>query len=313
MKTQPLLSAIIPNYNYAHYLPLAINSVLAQSYKEVEIIVVDDGSKDDSRSIVRTYGERVRLIEQKNQGVAVARNRGVAESLGEFIAFLDADDLWLPTKLERQMQRFFDEPELGLVHCGVEEIDEEGNPLLVRLDGLEGWVAKELLLLQRPVILGGGSGLMISRKTFEEVGGFDERLSTSADWDFFYRVAARYRVGFVPEVLIHYRVHKSNMHSNVKLMEHDMLLAYSKAFSVSGPELERLRRQSLGNLHMVLAGSYFRMGKLSDFARHMLKSLLLTPGNCKHLWGFPLRKWQRERGSEKVSRAASWNISNGSR
>lgn len=297
--SQPLISVIIPNYNYAYYLPQAIESVLNQSYPHVEVIVVDDGSTDESESILKRYVGRVRLIRQQNQGVATARNRGVAEASGEFIAFLDADDFWLPTKLERQVKRFQNEPDLGLVHCGVEEIDENGAPLRTSLDGLEGQVAADLLLFKRAVILGGGSALMVPREVFTTIGGFDVRLSTSADWDLFYRLAARHRVGFVHEVLVRYRMHGSNMHGNIRLMEHDMLLAYSKAFSEAGSETRRLRRRAYGALHMTLAGSYFRAGNHRDFARHMLKSLSRTPENLIYALAFPARYWRRTRLQNK--------------
>lgn len=298
---QPLVSVIIPNYNYARYLPQVLDSVLAQSYSNVEIIVVDDGSMDDSKAVLRNYEKHVRLVEQPNQGVSAARNRGVRESSGELLAFLDADDVWLPLKLERQVGRFLNQPELGLVHCGVEDISETGVTRQSHLDGLEGWVAKDMLLFRRPVILGGGSGLVIPRATFESLGGFDIRLSTSADWDFCCRVAIRQPVGFVPEVLMQYRVHGTNMHGNISLMERDMLLAYSKAFNSPGPELQELRRQSYGNLHMTLAGSFFRSGRYYDFTRHALKSLWLTPYNYVRILGFPLRLWNRHHFAGKVT------------
>lgn len=305
----PRVSAIIPNYNYAHYLARAIDSVLAQTYPHVEIVVVDDGSTDNSESVLRNYGRRIRLLRQQNQGVAAARNHGVRQTSGELVAFLDADDLWLPLKLERQVQRFLDDPELGLVHCGMEEVDHIGAPLRVRLDGLEGWVATELLLFKRGVILGGGSGLMVPRATFEAAEGFDTRLSTSADWDFFYRVAANHRVGFVPEPLVKYRIHTSNMHANIAAMEHDMMLGYEKAFNSDSAERHRLRRQCYGNLHLVLAGSYFRAGQSYDFARHALKSLWLTPRNLTRLLGFPLRHLRRRRLNVPSSEASLSNVS----
>ncbi len=303
--SQPLISVIIPNYNYAHFLPQAIESVLAQTYPRIEIVVVDDGSKDNSIEVLKSYGARVRVIEQQNQGVARVRNRGVAESGGEYVAFLDADDLWLPSKIEKQVARLLAEPGLGLVHCGVEEIDKAGAPLRLLLNGQEGWVAKELVLFERAVILGGGSGFIVSRSVFESLGGFDARLSTSADWDFFFRVAARHKIGFLPEPLVRYRMHGTNMHGNIKLMEHDMLLAYSKAFTEPAPEIERLRRRSYGNLHMTLAGSYFRNGRPFDFARHAFRSLWFTPSKLTYLLGLPIRSWRRRRMSRQTSLPAS--------
>lgn len=291
--SKPLVSVIVSNYNYARYLPQALNSVLAQSYSNIEIIVVDDGSTDDSENVLRSYENHIRWIRQKNQGVSAARNRGVKETRGELIAFLDADDIWLPLKLERQVERFLDDPELGLVHCGMQEINDKGEPLCTHLDGMEGWVSKEMLLLRKTVVLGAGSSGLVSRDAFEAVGGFDTQLSTSADFDFVYRVAVRQRVGFVPEVLFQYRIHGTNMHAKIKLMEHDTLLIYAKAFSAPDPETQRMRRQCYGNLHMTLAGSFFRSGQYYDFSRHLLKSLWFTPSNCTRIGGFPARWWQR--------------------
>jgi glycosyltransferase involved in cell wall biosynthesis len=291
---EPLVSVIIPNYNYAHYLPQALDSVLAQTYSKVEIIVIDDGSTDDSESILRSYGDRIRWIKQQNQGVSASRNLGVRETKGELVAFLDADDIWLPTKLEKQVRRILSEPEIGLIHCGVEQIEPKGGSLGVLLNGLEGWVSTDFLLFQGPVIIAAGSTAVVSRAVFEAVGGFDPRLSTSADWDFSYRVAIHRRVGFVPEALVKYRMHGSNMHGNIKAMEHDMLIGYEKAFRSNSACLPELRRRCYGNLHMVLAGSFFRAGHKTDFARHALKSLWLTPGNMKSLLGYPLRRYRKK-------------------
>lgn len=296
----PLVSVIIPNFNYARYLPEAIDSVLNQTYAPVEILVVDDGSEDDSEAVVKAYGDRVRLIKQKNLGVAAARNHGVRESNGELLAFLDADDSWLPTKLSKQVERMLSDPELGLVHCGVEEVDPDGTSRRQLVAGMEGWVSRELLLFQRPVIINGGT-LIVSRASFDAVGGFDTRLSTAADWGFCYLVAARQRVGFVPEPLVKYRIHGSNMHANIKAMEHDMLICYEKAFATDATTDSGLRRRSYGNLHMVLAGSYFRAGMPSDFARHAFKSLWLTPVNVKRLLGYPLR-WYQHKGDDALTR-----------
>jgi glycosyltransferase involved in cell wall biosynthesis len=289
-----LVTVIIPNYNYGHYLRLALDSVLMQSYQRLEIIVVDDGSKDNSESVVGSYGDRVRFVRQKNQGVSAARNRGVKGSKGELIAFLDADDLWLPTKLEKQVHKIINDPEIGLVHCGFEEIDASGKRLDKSVDGMEGWVSKELLLFERPVVLATGSTGLIPRATFEAVGGFDGRLSTSADWDLCYRISRRQRIGFVPEALVLYRAHGRNMHANIRLMEHDVLLGYKKAFSERDPQLRAIRRRSYSNAHMVLAGSYFRVGSYSDFGRHALTSLLYSPRTVTRMLSFPKRWWKRQ-------------------
>jgi glycosyltransferase involved in cell wall biosynthesis len=288
-----LVSVIIPNYNYSQYLSQAIDSVLAQSYPLVEVIVVDDGSTDDSIAKLWRYGKQIRYVQQQNKGVAAARNRGVQESVGELIAFLDSDDLWLPSKIEKQIEQFNARPELGLIHCGVIEFNEQTGRETRRLDGQQGWVANELLLLQRPVILGGGSGLMIRRKIYQEIGGFDTDFSTSADWDLFYQIARRYQIGFIAEPLVMYRMHDSNMHSNVNVMEHDMLLGFQKAFSSASTEVRSLRRRAYAKLHLILAGSYFQAGQTRDFLRHFGRSLLFSPEGIGYLLKYPFR--QRER------------------
>lgn len=287
---KPLVSAIIPNYNYANYLREAIDSVLSQTYQNIEVIVVDDGSTDNSREILQDYGERIKVIFQKNQGVSPARNNGVKASKGELIAFLDADDFWLPRKIEKQVQKFSSDKTFGLVHVGVENIDAKGKSLVTLLNGLEGEVSHELLLFNRAVILGGGSGMMITRKAFEDVGGFDLRLLTSADWDIFYQISSRYQVGFVPKVLLKYRIHGSNMHSNIMRMESEMMLGFEKAFTCA---INVNRRECYSNLHRVLAGSYFQAKQYTNFIRHAFKSILLNPTNFAYFARFPLRRLKK--------------------
>jgi glycosyltransferase involved in cell wall biosynthesis len=290
------ISAIIPAYNYAEYIQHTINSVLSQTYPIKEIIVVNDGSTDNTAKVLANYGDRIQVITQKNQGLSAAKNVGANHATGDLLAFLDADDIWLPHKLERQVDRFIVEPNLGLVHCGLEIIDATGCVIDRQVNGLEGWVVKEMLKLSRPVILGGGSGAVIPRNTFLSIGDFDPRVSVSHDWDMYYRIARSQKVGFVPEVLLQYRVHGQNMHSNVRKMERDMLLCFSKAFENENlSEIKNLRRQAYGNLHRMLAGSFFQDKQHLSFGSHLLKSLWLTPENFLYFIDFPRRWWQRKK------------------
>lgn len=294
------VSVVIPVHNHARFLPEALESVFRQSLQPREVIVVDDGSTDGTGEVLRTYAGRIRLLRQANRGVAAARNAGAVAASGELLAFLDADDVWHASKLERQAVGFSTDPELGLVHCGVEEVDAQGRLLRTRLDGMEGWVSREMLLFRRGVILGGGSAAVVVRAVFESVGGFDEGLSTSADWDLYYRIAERCRVGFVPEVLVRYRVHGGNMHRNVHVMATDMLRAYAKVFSKRDPDVERLRRSAYGRLHSMLAGSYFRAGDYRQFVRHALASLTTRPERFGYFVGYPVRVLRRCLSAPKV-------------
>ena len=288
------ISVIIPTYNHARFLASAIDSALSQTLKPSDVIVVDDGSTDGTSNVLEAFEGKVRVVRQKNQGVAAARNSGVEMATADYLAFLDADDVWLPRKLEMQLNRFRAEPGLGLVHCGLEQIDEDNRTLGRSVDGMEGSVADEMLLFIRSTILGGGSGAMMPRAVFQEAGKFDERLSTSADWDLYYRIARKYKIGFVPHVLLQYRLHGTNMHGSVRAMEHDMLLAYSKAFlSADDVDLPEQRR-CLGNLHKVLAGSYFSTGERLGFLRNALKSVILTPDNITYFAQYPVRRRRRK-------------------
>jgi glycosyltransferase involved in cell wall biosynthesis len=283
------ISVVIPAYNYGRFLRDAINSVLAQTYPALEIIVVDDGSTDDTPQVLAEYGDRIRVISQSNQGVGAARNTGIAAARGEYIAFLDSDDIMRARKLECDIARFEADPELGLVHCGAESFDTAGKTRSVSLTGLEGWIAPELLGLDREVIAAPGSGIAVPKRVAEEIDGFDARLQPSEDWDFCYRIAVRYRVGFVPEVLVRYRLHGKGIHLNIPQMEKGMLMALEKAFLSPDPAVQSLRKHSYGRIHCVLAGCYFQSREPRLFVKHMLKSLRYDPRNLSYFAAYPLR------------------------
>ena len=289
----PTVSVIIPTFNHGRFVGEAVQSALDQTLPPREVIVVDDGSIDETAHVLGQFGDRIRVVRQENLGVAAARNTGAAHAGGDLLAFLDADDVWLPHKLEKQVQRFAQEPELGLVHCGLLEVDAARRPLRRLLDGMEGWVATELLLFRRRVILGGGSGMVVSRQAYDTVEGFDSRLPPTEDWDFWYRLSRRFRVGFVPEVLLHYRCHGGNDSLNLMKRERGLLLIYEKAFQNPDPALQRLRRRAYGNLHLGLAGFYLSAGQPRASVRHMLRSLWLTPRNLLRLFTHPFRHVRR--------------------
>ena len=287
------VSVIIPTYNYSRFIGEAIDSALAQTRAPLEVIVVDDGSTDGTAEVLAAYGDRIRVLRQKNSGVAMARNAGIAAARGEYLAFLDSDDAWYPRKLERQMPRFDAEPSLGLVHCGAETIDSEGRTLKMSVDGMEGDVAEAMLRLDREVIMPQGSSIVVPKRVAEDVGGFDARLPPSEDWDFCYRVAARYAVGYVAEVLVRYRLHGSGIHMNIGRMERAMLIALEKAFA--DPRVQPLRNYSYGRFHRVLAGCYFETRDLGKFARNVVKSLRYDPRNLGYFAAYPLRVMRRRR------------------
>jgi glycosyltransferase involved in cell wall biosynthesis len=289
----PKVSVIIPNYNYEKFIAATIESVLSQTYENIEIIVVDDGSKDNSLKVLERFGEKLRVIQQKNAGVSAARNNGVQNSTGEFIAFLDADDIWLPEKLQRQIERFNADSEVGLVHCSMTLIDPQDQPIDENRNGQEGWVSTEFLRFERGVVVGASSTALVKRSIFDEIGGFDVCLSTAADWDFCYQVSRKYKFGFVTEPLVLYRMHGTNMHGNIKAMEHDMLLGFEKAFAENSEDLQKIRKECYGNLYMTLAGSYYQTKNYSKFVEMAQKSLKENPSKITQLAGYPIRLLKR--------------------
>lgn len=290
------VSVIIPTYNYGRFIARAVSSALGQTLRPAEVIVVDDGSADDTAEIIAEFGDAVRYIRQENAGVSAARNRGVRESRGGLIAFLDADDIWEPAKLEKQAALFLRDGQIGLVHCGMREFDTDtGGTIALHTEGMEGEVADELLLWEKTAVNVSGSAIMVSREAFEAAGGFDERLRCGEDWDFCYRVARRYKVGFVREPLVNYRSHPAAAHRNVREMERGMGLFYEKAFAEGGREVLRLRRRSLGNYNRVLAGSYFQSRQYGDFLRTAVKSLWYRPSGIGYFAAFPFRRFSKKR------------------
>ena len=283
------VAVVIPTYNYGRFIGDAIRSVLDQTLPPSEIIVVDDGSTDETAAVVEAFGDAVRYVRQDNMGVCAARNRGVNESTSELIAFLDADDTWEPTNLEKQVARF--DAEIGLVHCGMREFDSEtGETTRFYMDGAEEGVADNLLLWEGSTIAGPGGAITVTRKAFDRVGGFDTRMKVGEDWDFCYRVARLFKIGFVAEPLVNYRNHKAAAHRNVENMERGMLMFYEKAFATNDPGILRLRRQAYGNFHKVMAGSHLHAGNVGKFFAHAAKSIWMRPRNLEYFLRFPIRR-----------------------
>lgn len=283
------VSVIIPTYNYGRFIAEAIQSVLRQTYHPVEIIVVDDGSNDETRDVVNGFGERVKYVYQANAGVCAARNKGVAKSKGDVIAFMDADDSMESESLEKQIV-LFDEEGVGLVHCGLRLFDDEtGETIELQLEGGEDGVADNLLLWEGDGIAGPGA-ILVTREVFDSVDGFDTNMKVGEDWDFCYRVARRFKVRFVPEALVNYRSHATAAHRNVAEMERGMSRFYEKAFATKDEAVLALRRRAYGNFHKVMAGSYFHASDYENFARHAIRSVFMRPANFGHFLKFPVRR-----------------------
>lgn len=202
--TEELVSVIIPSYNMARFLPQAVESVLAQTYANLEIQIIDDGSKDDTQEVVRQWAQdpRIRVHRQVNGGLSHARNQGVALTRGDFIALLDADDIWEPQKLARQLPLFRGRPELGVVYSDYSRMDADGKPLPNGPTQMHRGKVSGPLLIENFVP---ASTTVVRRACFERCGGFDVALRTGEDYEMWLRLSAHFEFDFITEPTMRYR------------------------------------------------------------------------------------------------------------
>ena len=272
------VTAAIPAYNAERYLSDAIESVLAQTHPCFEVIVVDDGSTDDTAQIARSYPE-VRCLRQQNGGDANARNRAISETNGDLIAFLDADDLWLPEKIARQLDLFRSDPQLGMAYTGVTVVDSSLRPVETLPPAPGAKALRNTLLVEKPYMTGVGSSGLVRTEVAQRVR-FDERLRASADWAFACNVALTETVASVSTPLVLYRQHsQSQVHLNLDAVEDDMTLVFSEIFDDDDldAQLRRCSRRAHANLYLSLAASYFKRGDRGNFVRYLSRALVRRP------------------------------------
>lgn len=258
-----LVSVIIPAYNAERFISETIDSVINQTYKYIEIIVIDDGSTDNTRNIVEKKMEtdsRIVLKQILNNGVSNARNTGFNLSKGNFVSFLDADDLWLPNNIKYKWEYLVNSSEnIGLVHSDMEIIDENSHSTGNILSGKSGNILNSILLWDGTNIPT-PSSILVKREAIKQAGEFDINLSTAADQDFFLRIASKYEIGRIPFVLGKYRIHEHNMHNNISLMEKDHCYVFKKAKKSGLFKSFLFQRKCFSNLYLILAGSWWKDG-----------------------------------------------------
>ncbi len=207
-----LVSVVIPNHNGEKYIAECIDSVLSQTYKEIEIIVVDDHSDDQSVEKISKYSGKLSLRHSSERGAAFARNLGIQSAQGTLIALLDSDDVWEPTKLEKQVA-LIESKNLGLVYCNGEEFGLSVTDRRIHNGKFQGDCYKDFELNPGVAIVElGCSTALIRKKLFKEVGFFDTNfLGAAEDWDMFRRICKVAKIGFVDEILVHYRRHERSI------------------------------------------------------------------------------------------------------
>lgn len=213
------VSIVLPTYNRSYCIRRAVESVLCQTWRDWELIVVDDGSTDGTEEIIAgcmASDNRVRYHRQpQNRGVSAARNAGIRQARYEYIAFQDSDDVWRADKLEKQMRLFAERPEVGLVYCAIQGTRQDGSSIRIPAADMDSGLLQGNLygfLLQGNVI--DCPTAVMRRACTEQCGGFDESLSCLEDWELFLRIAGAYEIGYVDEVLVDSAVHNEGVSSH---------------------------------------------------------------------------------------------------
>ncbi|OQX17957.1 MAG: hypothetical protein BWK75_07040 [Candidatus Altiarchaeales archaeon A3] len=200
MKNNPVVSVVIPTYNKVRYLKEAIESVLNQTYLNRDVIVVDDGSTDNTAEIVKSFNDpRIIYSWHENKGAAAARNTGIKNAHGKYVAFIDSDDLWLKEKLEKQVDFMEKNPDIGLLGTGSYEITDEGKIWSKKIFPTDNKILQKDLIKYNPFIQ---TSIMAKREVFDKAGLYDKTFQESEDYELWLRIAKYYKIANLPEPLV---------------------------------------------------------------------------------------------------------------
>ena len=282
----PTVDIIIPAYNAARYLATALDSVVAQTYTDWRILLVDDGSTDNTPEILAPYreqlGDKLQYIPQPNGGLPAARNRALRESTAEFLALLDADDVWLPDRLEKTMLRFRERPQAGLAYGFVITIDPAGRQLetfATRAPVSEGFLAPQIYmrLIDLPC-----PSITFRRTCIDTVGFFDENLKATEDRDLCLRIALRFEVILVPHIIAFYRTSPASMSTDPERMLRAQLQFVEKHFGAPG--CGRLQRRiALSRIYKQRAEALAGRNLAWAALKSSLRALAFYPGDTRNL------------------------------
>jgi glycosyltransferase involved in cell wall biosynthesis len=290
MHTSPKVSVIIPSFNYGKYLPECIDSVLAQTYRNFEIIVVDDGSSDKSCEILENYRQhfpdKIHFYwhpDHVNKGISSTINLGIEKSVGEYILGIGADDVLHPEILQRQTKFLDDNPDYGMVYCRAQIINGAGEKQSVIMSDppISGEFLPQLMMGDKII----ASTVILRRECLLKIGVFDEELLFS-DWDLWIRIAAKYPVGFIPDALVYYRVHGKNVSVRPDLPELNLKnnLAVINSIAKKLPEVNAtIIKQAQASIYLRAGLEFLKIGNLDSCFQCIdevvkLNSLMLTKG-----------------------------------
>jgi glycosyltransferase involved in cell wall biosynthesis len=280
----PKVSIILPLYNGAKWISQAIESVLAQTYKDFELIIVDDGSTDNSREIISSYqyDKRVHYIYQENRGFSSALNRGINESRGEYIGFIGQDDLYMQNKLKIQVKYLDKHKDVDLLHSNYYFIDSNGKVRGVRFIKIPKFTSKrkmiEYLFINNFI---GFETVLIRRRCFDEVGLFDERMKAFSDHDMWLRIAGKFNIDYINAVLVKKRIHELQL-SKIAIKEciNDEFLMIRKAIKMY-PFLKRVVRKKVSGLYYALGIDMLEKGMITEAKQNFMNTVRCKPWNIK--------------------------------
>src|SRR4051812_6375168 len=288
LKGNPYVSVIIPAYNAEATIAETVSSVLAQTFEAFELIIVNDGSTDKTAAVVEdTFGSdpRVTLITQENGGVARARNTGISASRCEFIAPIDADDVWHPTYLEKQIATFNQRSDIGFVYAWSRYIDSDGNVTWTR-----GYVVIDNIIFSRLLywnIVGNASAIVFRKSAALEYGGYDARVTPTEDMMLQLKIASRYLVAVTPEYLVGYRQYKGQVSSNADLMYRSWMRTLELVREECEAVPECAMNWKMGELHFTSATRAYLNGRWREATRLTFLAWNSDPlGTCFQLATF---------------------------
>ena len=277
---QPLVSIIIPSYNMSALAVRAVESVLSQTYKNIEIIVVDDGSTDDTRLRLESFKEKIRYFYKTNGGVCSARNVGLREARGEFIGLLDSDDTYMPEKVERCLDFLQKNPDFCFVHTDTYLVDSQGNDIeryQHPKSRCAGWITDQLLMgnfIANPTNF-------FRRECYERCGGYEESLFPPGDWDLWLRISKEYKIGYIDQPLSRYSVLSNSCFNDLERTRREEQWVLDNFFKNEARWNGLVRRKAYGEFHLRNAQCYFVKQQEAECRREYEKSFQQYPLSLK--------------------------------
>ncbi len=279
----PLISVIIPVYNAGRTVLETIRSVQVQTFSDLEVIIINDGSTDDSLAKLQSiHDPRLAIFSYENGGLPVARNRGLDHAQGEYVSFIDADDIWLPEKLALQLQALEQSPTAGAAYSWTAAMQEQNSTISFAQASqplFEGYVYPHLLLQN---FIGSGSNILVRREAIAAVGNFDPTLKSCEDWDFYLRLAAQHPFVLVPKNLVLYRQGAGSMSSKGAVMEQAGLTVIERAYAQAPEAFQAQKPRTLGRYYFYCAEQFLANAQsrqdVHQARQRVLRAVRTDPG-----------------------------------